>query len=312
MPLRICAVSATRAAPNGIGFQTMCGFAGATSASARASATTAATVAAGGTPLLGDRLDVPAARGTPREWAAGLGEQDVAAEPRQQLEQLLGVALLVEQVGAEHERPTARRASSGSGSSQRTRSARSAIPFRAAFARSSSTASSAQSVASTSAPPSAAASDGRPSPAPSSSTRRPRRSSAATARRARRRSARARPSTAGTRPRRTPPRRSARRRSAGAASVTCLPASSSVSSIRARRRGRRATPSGSCELRVALAPEGVPRLLLAVEAGVDERGAYVSSTSAALAHSNARAIWLPVARVQSGRKLQDRPPRCRA
>ena len=39
------------------------------------------------------------------EWTAGLGEQYVAAEPRQKLEKLLGVPMLVEQVGAEDEPP---------------------------------------------------------------------------------------------------------------------------------------------------------------------------------------------------------------
>src|ERR671931_599072 len=85
---------------------------------------------------------------------------------------------------------------------------------------------------------------------------------------ARARSARARPSRAGTRPRRTPPRRSAPRRSAAAAARAACPRA------RPSPRSERgvevdADPVRILELRVALTPERVPRLLLAVEAGVD-------------------------------------------
>ena len=205
---------------------------------------------------------------------ARLGEQHLAAEAAAGARELVGVALLVEEVGAEDEIP--RR-----GAQQRLRlapaNARDAkeAPFRSALRRSSSIASSAQSVARTSAPRSAAASDGSPSPQPSSSTRGPRRSRVATCR------ASARPlgqSSA----------------QYGRNSSSSNVASSMSSSALGGRRIDSRSPSaeldvlldevqsaanrstgdavGIAELRVALTPERVPRLLLAVEPRGDDAG----------------------------------------
>ena len=111
-------------------------------------------------PLLEERL---------RERPAGIGDHDLAAELRQELEQLRRRSAPRTGGRRRARAATEPRAASGSGSSQRTRFTRSLMLLRFAFARRSATASSAQSVASTFAPRSAAASDGRPSPAPSSS-----------------------------------------------------------------------------------------------------------------------------------------------
>jgi hypothetical protein len=74
------AISARRAGPYGIGFQTMCGFGGA----ARASAARARAITAR----------------PPR-----LREEDLASEARQEREQDIGVPLLVEEIGTEHDVP---------------------------------------------------------------------------------------------------------------------------------------------------------------------------------------------------------------
>ena len=54
---------------------------------------------------LGDRLGAEAGEELLRVGPAGLREQDVAAEPGQELRELVGVPGLVQQVGAEHEIP---------------------------------------------------------------------------------------------------------------------------------------------------------------------------------------------------------------
>ena len=106
-----------------------------------------------------------------RKRAAGLGEHDLAAELRQQLEELLGVSLLVEEVGAEDEIPrrAAQRAAPGRPSARARRAARCrCAPRSRAGARPRRRPSRSRARRRRA---SAAASDGSPSPAPSSSTR---------------------------------------------------------------------------------------------------------------------------------------------
>jgi hypothetical protein len=52
---------------------------------------------------VGDRLDAPVLEEALRERTPRIGEHDLAAEPREQLEKLGGVPRLVEQVGTEDE-----------------------------------------------------------------------------------------------------------------------------------------------------------------------------------------------------------------
>ena len=91
----------------------------------------------------------PPPRGTARPAGGRVGEPQLRGRPeqaRQQRQQQLRVAALVEQVGAEHEVPR-RRSSSASGAAQSARSTSSATPLRSALSRSSSIACGDQSVA---------------------------------------------------------------------------------------------------------------------------------------------------------------------